>query len=108
MHGQSTSLPARAAQILSHVDAGLLEHAAHELGEAKLFVLLPIPIRRKVEQAAKALFALAQRLLGARRKLKLTHIIHGDLRNPLVMETMEVIRQVDKKPECKKGDLCTT
>src|SRR5207237_491888 len=58
------AVPALAPQVGRGREAGSFRHPhRHEL-EAELLVLLPVPVRGELGQPAKALRALAQRLLG--------------------------------------------
>src|SRR3954447_1194958 len=58
-------VPALAAEVGRGLEAGALAHAARHEGEAEALVLLPVPVGRKLRQAAEARLALAQRLLAA-------------------------------------------
>ena len=53
--GHGAALPARGPEEFARVAPGLLEHRAADQGEAVVFVLLPVPLRRELEVAAEAL-----------------------------------------------------
>src|SRR5258705_360440 len=58
------TVPALAAEVRGSFQAGALAHLARHGGEAELRVLLPVPVRGEIGQAAKARLALALRGLG--------------------------------------------
>src|SRR5688572_11699047 len=57
-------VPALAPEVGRRIEAGALAHPARHEGEAKLRVLLPVPVGRELRQAAKARFAFLERALG--------------------------------------------
>src|SRR5207302_7087493 len=60
-------LPALAAQAGRGVEPALVAYVARQEGEPELGVLLPVPVRGKLRQAAEARRASAQHVLGRAR-----------------------------------------
>ena len=63
-HVQRRQVPARFPDIARGAATGSALGRVRQLDKAKILVQLPIPIGRKLGQAAEALFAFAQHLLG--------------------------------------------